>query len=134
MMKLTIIDFQQHTQGQGKLVAIEEGKEIPFDIKRIYYIYGCSTGERRGFHAHKNLKQLIFAIHGQCKVDFEDGKNKETILLDHPCKAIYIDRPLWREIYDFSSDCVLMVLASEIYLESDYIRDYEEFLCYVGRR
>lgn len=123
---------QQHGDARGQLVALEEKKEIPFDIKRVYYIYDTLEGVRRGFHAHKELKQLMICIHGSCKVLLDNGKEKEIVNLDEPHKGIFIQSNMWREMYDFSSDAVLLVLASEVYDESDYIRDYDKFLEYVN--
>lgn len=123
---------QQHGDERGQLVALEEKKEIPFDIKRVYYIYDTLEGVRRGFHAHKELKQLMLCIHGSCKVLLDDGKDKTTVVLNEPYKGIFIQSNMWREMYDFSPDAVLLVLASEIYDESDYIRDYNKFLEYVN--
>lgn len=123
---------QQHGDARGQLVALEEKKEIPFDIKRVYYIYDTLAGVHRGFHAHKSLKQLLICVHGSCKVILDNGREKETVLLDKPYEGIFIQNYIWREMYDFSPDAVLLVLASEIYDESDYIRDYDRFLRFVS--
>lgn len=123
---------QQHGDERGQLVALEEKKEIPFDIKRVYYIYDTLAGVRRGFHAHKNLKQLLICVHGSCKVLLDDGKEKEIVILDEPYKGIFLQSYIWREMYDFSPDAVLLVLASEVYDECDYIRNYDEFLRHVN--
>lgn len=122
---------QQHGDSRGQLVALEETKEIPFQIKRVYYIYETLADVRRGFHAHKKLKQLLICVHGSCKVLLDDGTDKEIVVLDKPYEGIFIQSNIWREMYDFSSDAVLLVLASENYDESDYIRDYDKFLEYV---
>jgi len=122
---------QQHGDARGQLVALEENKEIPFNIKRVYYIYDTLEGVRRGFHAHKELKQLLLCVHGSCKVLLDDGTDKEIVTLDKPYEGIFIQSNIWREMYDFSSDAVLLVLASEVYDEADYIRDYNKFLEYV---
>lgn len=131
-MKVEKFYAQQHGDDRGQLVALEEQKEIPFDIKRVYYIYDTMSGVRRGFHAHKSLKQLLICVHGSCKVLLDDGKEKEIVELDKPYEGIFIKNDMWREMYDFSEDAVLLVLASEVYDESDYIRDYDEFLEYVN--
>lgn len=131
-MKVEWFYAQQHGDTRGQLVALEEKKEIPFDIKRVYYIYDTLEGVRRGFHAHKELKQLMICVHGSCKVLLDDGKDKEIVVLDEPYKGIFIQSNMWREMYDFSSDAVLLVLASEVYDESDYIRDYDKFIEYVN--
>lgn len=123
--------FRVHNDVRGNLVAIEEEKDIPFQIKRIYYIYNVMEGAVRGLHAHKSLKQLLICIHGNCKVLLDDGKEKITVELDNPNLGLYISNAIWREMSDFSSDAVLLVLASEHYDENDYIRDYKEFLQFV---
>lgn len=133
MMEVITYSFQQHGDERGQLVAIEEDKNVPFQIKRIYYMYDTKNGVRRGFHAHKSLKQILICIHGSCKIHLDDGKNQKEILLNHPYEGIYISNNMWREMYDFSSDAVLLVLASDYYKEEDYIRDYNEFLKYVER-
>ena len=120
--------FQQHGDERGQLVALEEFKDIPFEIKRVYYMYDTSEGIHRGFHAHKTLKQILICIHGSCKVLLDNGEEKKIVSLEKPYEGLYIAHNMWREMYDFSPDAVLMVLASEYYDESDYIRDYDEFL------
>lgn len=122
---------QQHGDDRGQLVALEAQKEIPFEIKRVYYIYDTLAGVRRGFHAHKKLKQLLICVSGSCKILLDDGTDKEIVTLDKPYEGIFIQSNIWREMYDFSPDAVLLVLASEVYDESDYIRDYDKFLEYV---
>ena len=122
------IDFQKHGDDRGSLVVAEYEKEIPFLVKRIYYIYDVSDDKRRGFHSHKNLRQVYIAIHGSLKVMLDDGEKQETVLLDDPAKGLYIGHNVWREIFDFSQDAVLLVLASEKFSESDYIRNHDEFL------
>ena len=129
-MKIQKISFQQRGDDRGCLSVAEFGKELPFSVKRIYYIYNVIDGKRRGYHAHKKLQQIIFCISGKCNVMLTDGKEKVNLLLDKPYEAIYINDCIWREMYDFSEDAVLLVLASEIYDESDYIRDYDSFLQY----
>lgn len=123
--------FQEHGDERGQLIALEQFKEIPFQIKRIYYMYDTGKNVRRGYHAHKSLEQILVCVHGECKILLDDGKEKEIVVLDKPNEGIYIPNVLWREMYDFSSDAVLLVLASEVYNEEDYIRDYEEFLKYI---
>lgn len=131
-MKVERFYAQQHGDARGQLVALEEKKEIPFDIKRVYYIYNTLEGVHRGFHAHKSLKQLLICVHGSCKILLDNGQEKETVLLDKPYEGIFIQNNIWREMYDFSPDAVLLVLASDIYDESDYIRDYGQFLNFVS--
>ncbi len=120
------------TQDIGKLIAVERlSQQFPFDLKRIYYIFGADKTVRRGFHAHRNLKQMLVCVSGECKISLDDGKVRETVILDRADKALVIDKPLWREIFDFSENSVLMVLASETYNTEDYIWDYNEFLSYL---
>lgn len=123
--------FSIHGDDRGQLVALEELKDIPFDIKRVYYMYDTGAGVTRGYHAHKNLKQILICVHGSCRIRMDNGKEQETVLLDKPYEGLYVDNVVWREMFDFSPDAVLMVLASEYYDESDYIRNYEEFLEYL---
>ena len=120
--------FQPHGDDRGQLVALEEFKDIPFRIKRVYYMYDTKPGVRRGFHAHKKLEQILICIHGSCKILMDNGKEKKVVSLEKPYEGLYISNDIWREMYDFSEDAVLMVLASEVYNEDDYIRDYDEFL------
>ena len=128
-MKIKFINFEIKGDDRGNLIAIEEFKNIPFEIKRVYYIFDTKKGVRRGFHAHKNLKQVAICVKGSCKFLLDDGKEKiDNIILDSPNKGLLIEEMIWREMYDFSENCVLLVLASEHYNESDYIRDYREFL------
>ncbi|HAT8557792.1 TPA: WxcM-like domain-containing protein [Vibrio vulnificus] len=122
------IDFPVIGDERGNLIALEGMKDIPFEIKRIYYIFDTKQGVVRGLHAHRALKQVAIALKGSCRFLLDDGITKEEIILDCPTKGILIDSCLWREMHDFSEDCVLMVLASEHYDESDYIRDYQHFL------
>lgn len=127
--------FQQHGDDRGMLVALEEYNDIPFEIKRVYYMYDTKTGVRRGFHAHKNLEQILICIHGSCKILLDNGKGEKKIIsLEKPYEGLYISNEIWREMYDFSEDAVLLVLASELYREEDYIRDYNEFLDIVAEK
>ncbi len=129
-----IINFDIKGDDRGSLISIEQKKNLPFDIKRVYYIFKSSGNVRRGMHAHKKLKQLLVAVNGSCKLVIENGIFKECLLLDSPSKGIYIEEIVWREIYDFSDDCVLMVLTDDYYNEDDYIRNYEEFKRYVNAK
>ena len=137
-MKLTNMNnkilFQSHGDEQGTLIAIEECKDIPFHIKRVYYMYGTGDNVTRGRHAHKRLQQVLICVHGSCKIRLDDGKEQKIVSLDKQNEGLYIAHDIWREMFDFSSDAVLLVLASEPYDKSDYIRDYEEFLKYVKDR
>lgn len=120
--------FQQHGDHRGQLIALEELNDIPFEIKRVYYMYDTKEGVRRGYHAHKNLEQILICIHGSCKVLLDNGAETKVISLEKPYEGLYVANNMWREMYDFSPDAVLMVLASEVYNEEDYIRDYNTFL------
>lgn len=128
MTSYKIINFQTLGDERGSLIAIEEGYNVPFDIKRVYYIFDTKEGVVRGFHAHIHLKQICIAVKGSCTFVLDDGKKKEEIKLDNPNQGLLIEGLIWREMKDFSSDCVLMVIASEHYDENDYIRDYQQFI------
>lgn len=119
--------FQSHGDERGQLVALEEFKDVPFQIKRVYYMYDTIRDMHRGRHAHKNLEQILVCVHGSCKVLLDDGTEQEIVCLDKPNEGIYISGITWRELFDFSDGAVIMVLASEPYNENDYIRDYDEF-------
>ncbi len=121
------IDLTVCGDERGSLVSLEGNKNIPFEIKRVYYIYGTQLGVARGFHAHKNLKQLAVCISGKCRMVLDSGKQREEIWLDSPAKGLLIEEFIWREMHDFTPDCVLLVLASECYDDGDYIRDYQEY-------
>ena len=131
-MEIKKIQFQRHGDARGMLVALEENKEIPFKIKRVYYLYDTLADVTRGYHAHKSLQQILICVHGSCKIRLDDGRDKGVVTLDTPDEGIYVGNNMWREMFDFSPDAVLMVLASELYDEKDYIRDYDEFLKFVG--
>ena len=124
--------FQPHGDDRGQLVALEEFKDIPFEIKRVYYMYDTGKGVRRGFHAHKSLEQILICIHGSCKILLDNGTEKKVIPLEKPYEGLYIANNMWREMFDFSPDAVLLVLASDYYNENDYIRDYNQFLAFIG--
>lgn len=129
MKNCYIIDFNSIGDEQrGYLVSLEANKNIPFSVKRVYYTYGVPTDAKRGFHAHKNLEQVLVCTSGSLKVKCFDGKNEKIYSLDNPSKGLYMSNAIWREIYDYSENTVLMVLASELYDESDYIRNYDDFL------
>ena len=130
-MNVKRFGFLVHGDNRGQLVALEQNRNIPFEIKRVYYMYDTTPGVSRGFHAHKKLEQVLICVHGSCKVLLDDGVEKEMVTLDEPNKGLYISSNIWREMFDFSSDAVLMVLASELYDESDYIRNYDDFMNYV---
>lgn len=127
-LKIQFLQLQAHGDERGSLIALEEEKNIPFTIKRVYYLFDTGEGVRRGFHAHRSLKQVAIAVRGSCRFLLDDGKEKIDIRLDHPQQGLLIESFVWREMYDFSPDCVLMVLADNLYDESDYVRDYATFL------
>lgn len=126
--------FQPHGDERGQLVALEEYKDIPFAIRRVYYIYDTLEGVIRGGHAHKSLEQILVCIHGSCKIKLDNGFECKVVPLEKPYEGLYISNDMWREMYDFSSDAVLLVFASELYDENDYIRNYDEFLKFVDDR
>lgn len=127
-MDVKTINLNTFPDDRGFLTVGELGKDFDFPIKRFYYIYGVPGQVRRGFHAHKELRQLMICLHGSCMIDFDDGSEKITIKLDSPKTAIYVGPGIWREMYDFKDDAVLLVQTSEKYNENDYIRDYNCFL------
>ncbi|WP_039925236.1 sugar 3,4-ketoisomerase [Alishewanella aestuarii] len=131
MSLVKLIDLPSLGDERGSLVAIESLSNVPFEIQRVYYIFGTEKGISRGFHAHKNLQQLAICVAGKCRMLLDDGKTKESVWLTSPKQALIIGENIWREMHDFSDDCVLLVLASQHYDENDYIRDYSEFLRYV---
>lgn len=122
------VKFPALGDDRGSLVALEGNKSVPFDLKRVYYIFGTQPGVARGFHAHKALKQVAVCVTGKCKMLLDNGIEKTEVWLDSPIKGVVIDSMVWHEMHDFSQDCVLIVLASEHYDEADYIRDYESFI------
>ncbi len=125
---IELLNFKTLGDERGSLIALEENYNTPFAIKRVYYIFETKSGVRRGYHAHKYLKQLAICISGSCSFLLDDGTTKKNILLDSPNKGLLIEGLVWREMYDFSKDCVLLVIASEHFNEDDYIRDYDTFL------
>lgn len=127
-MNAEIISFQEHGDDRGMLVALEYDKECPFQIKRVYYMYDTKENVRRGYHAHRTLQQLLICVHGSCRIHLDDGIDTKEVLLDNPEIGLYIGQGIWREMYDFSPNAVLMSLASEVYDEKDYIRDYQQFV------
>ncbi|KZZ52454.1 dTDP-6-deoxy-3,4-keto-hexulose isomerase [Oleiphilus sp. HI0118] len=119
--------FSSLGDSRGELIALEQFKEIPFEIKRIYYIFQTAENVKRGFHAHQSLKQVAIALSGSCVFDVETESGSSSHLLDSPSKGLYMGGLVWREMRDFSHDCVLLVIASECYDEADYIRSYDAF-------
>ena len=125
-----VIELKKNKQKVGSSTSVESGLSFPFEIKRVYYIYDVPGGSDRGGHAHKELEQYIIATSGAFEVALDDGKNRKTIRLDRPNFALHIRKGIWRETKNFTSGSICMVLASEVYAESDYIYDYKEYLKY----
>ena len=129
----SIIELDRHhSERKGNLSVVENGITIPFDVKRVYYLYDIPGGVSRGSHAHKKLSQLIIAANGSFRVTLDDGKAKRSFVLNRCYQGLYVKPGLWRELDDFSSGAVCLVLASEVYQPEDYIRDYSEFLAFRG--
>lgn len=129
-MNYKIIDIPKINNTKGNIGVIENDT-IPFDVKRVYYLFDVPSGAKRGGHAHKKLKQVLIAISGSFDVVLKDGKSKETITLNRPDKGLLIENNIWRELENFSSGSVCLVLASEEFSEADYIRTYKEYLSFV---
>jgi dTDP-4-dehydrorhamnose 3,5-epimerase-like enzyme len=127
-MDYKLIEMKVMGDERGKLVSLESERNIPFELKRVYYIFDTLPNQERGKHAHKNMEQIIVAMDGACEFVLDDGKNRETVWLNRPDIGLYIGKNMWREMRNFSYGCKLMVLASDYYDESEYIRNYEDFL------
>lgn len=125
----TMVELDKHhSNRRGNLTVVENGQTLPFDVKRVYYLYDIPGGESRGAHAHKELSQLIIAASGSFRVTLDDGKVKRSFFLNRPYQGLYVKPGIWRDLDDFSSGAVCMVLASDVYMKEDYIRDYNEFV------
>jgi len=133
IMTYKLVNLQVFGDKDGSLISLESNKNVPFDIKRVYYIFGTAQGVRRGKHAHQRLKQLVICTSGSCKFLLDDGKSKDIVELSKPNEGLFLESLVWREMFDFSPDCVLMVLASAHYDEEEYIRNYDEFLEKAGK-
>lgn len=127
-MEVITYNFKMRGDERGSLIAIEENADIPFSIKRVYYIFDTQAGITRGLHAHRTLRQVLVCVKGTCQVLLDDGMEKISVPMDKVFRGLLVDPMIWHEMYDFSSNCVLLVLASDFYDESDYIRDYREFI------
>lgn len=123
---------KHHSDRKGNLTVVENGKDLPFNVQRAYYLYDVPGGESRGSHAHMELEQLIVAASGSFMVTLDDGREKRSFLLNRPYQGLYVKSGMWRDLSDFSSGAVALVLASDVYKEEDYIRDYQEFLQFRG--
>lgn len=122
------IEFKEKIDQRGSLVPLEVNDDIPFEIKRVYYIFNVKENRPRGFHAHKNLEQVMICMQGSCEIVLDNGVRKKSIVLNRPIEGLYVPKMVWREMHNFSKDCILLVLASDTYNEIDYIRSYDEFL------
>lgn len=129
-----LVDFSVINDDRGFLISLEQNKNIPFEVKRVYYIFNTKPGVRRGFHAHKELDQVLVCVKGSCTVLIDDAVNKKNVILSKANKGLYVGPMVWHEMYDFSEDCVLLVVASEIYDKNDYIGNYKQFKCEVERK
>lgn len=127
----SIIELSKHhSERKGNITVVQNGETVPFDVKRIYYLYDVPGGESRGAHAHRDLEQLIVAASGSFRVTLDDGNVKRSFILNRPYQGLYVKPGIWRDLDDFSSGAVCMVLASDIYKVEDYIRNYDDFLKY----
>jgi dTDP-4-dehydrorhamnose 3,5-epimerase-like enzyme len=113
---------------RGSLVAVETHQDLPFELQRVYYIFGTKEGVERGFHAHRNLQQVAVAVRGSCTMVLDNGAEKVEVQLNDPTQGLYIGSMIWRVMKDFTEDCVLLVFADNPYAENDYIRNYSDFL------
>lgn len=130
--RVQMLEFSQRGDERGYLVVVEGGNDIPFDIKRIFYIYGSDTSVIRGQHANRESEFVLINVAGQSKVRVKDGRGNEAVFsLNRPHTGIYLPKMVWKDMYDFSEDSVLLCLASEHYNPEEYIRDYEEFVAIV---
>lgn len=126
-MNINMMDFPKYTDKYGNLIPIEENETVPFEIKRVYYIYGVEPNVRRGFHSHVELEQVLICVSGEVKILVKTPDEEEIITLNNPEEGLYIGPMVWREMFDFSEDAVLLILASEHYNVEDYIRDYRNY-------
>ncbi|MCT2195584.1 FdtA/QdtA family cupin domain-containing protein [Paenibacillus sp. p3-SID1389] len=123
-----IIQLTEFGDERGLLTVVEGSNTIPFEIKRVFYIYGTANGVNRGLHAHYKTRQLLVSVSGSCTISLDDTKRKKEVVLDSPSKALLLEPNDWHEMYNFTPDCVLLVLASHLYDSEDYIRDYSKFV------
>ncbi|HUA78723.1 MAG TPA: FdtA/QdtA family cupin domain-containing protein [Dyella sp.] len=127
-MEIERVQLQQHGDNRGMLIALEQDRNVPFQIRRVYYLFATKGDVRRGQHAHRHLHQLAIAVRGSVTFLLDDGTGPVEVVLDDPTRGLVLGRMVWRELYDFSDDCVLMVLADQVYDPSDYITNYADFL------
>jgi len=128
MVNCRMIDFKVISDKRGDMIPLEYPKQLPFDLKRIYYIYNVVAGERRGYHSHNDLEQILICIHGKVKILIKTPEEEEVIELSSADKGLYIGPMIWREMFDFEDEAVLLVLASQKYDENDYIRNYDDYI------
>lgn len=128
MSIINIIDLSVIGDKRGSLISLEQCRNVPFEIKRVYYMYGMDSQLPRGFHAHKRLRQLAVCVNGSCEVLIDNGNSQEVVRLNDPSKGLLIEPYQWHVMQSFTRDCILMVLADDYYNESDYIRNYDDFL------
>lgn len=122
------IDLKSITDARGQLCVAETGTHLPFTPNRVYYLHSPQPGEPRGFHAHRALEQVAICVTGACRFVLDDGQQRESVQLDDPARGLYLGPMLWHQMHDFTPECVLLVLASAVYDEADYIRDYDVFI------
>lgn len=127
-MNYKVYTLKNFGDERGSLIPIEKNKNSDFEVKRVFYIYGTTKGTRRGVHANKYSKFLMVVMSGSCKVLVDDGYEKNIIELNHPNQALYLDKMVWKEMYDFSDNAVLLVISNQMYDENEYIRNYDEFI------
>jgi len=131
-VSVELLEFKEQGYDRGHLVVVEGNKDIPFDIKRIFYIYGSSPEVVRGQHANKRSEFVLINVAGNSKVKIDDGKGNEAVFsLNRPHTGIYLPKLIWKDMYDFSEDSVLLCLSSEHYDAEEYIRSYDEFIEYI---
>lgn len=133
-MEAKIIDLVKIVDPRGNLTVAEGCKDVPFDVKRVYWVYDVPAGENRGGHAHKQCQEFIIALSGSFHVTLDNGREQVTVLLNHPYQGLFVNTNTWRTLDDFSSGAVCLVLASESFDEADYIREYDAFLEYIKQR
>jgi len=126
-----VIDLPRRGDERGALVVAEAMADCPFEIRRVYWVFGTAEGVSRGFHAHHRTRQLAVCVSGSCDLRMNDGRETATIRLDSPDRALPIEPMVWHEMHNFSPDCVLLVMADAEYDEADYIRDFEAFTRYL---
>jgi dTDP-4-dehydrorhamnose 3,5-epimerase-like enzyme len=127
-MQIQRVQLQQHGDERGMLIALEKDRNVPFEIRRVYYLFATKNQVHRGQHAHRHLNQLAVTVRGSVKFLLDDGSGPVEVLLDDPSQGLLLGSMVWREMYDFSEDCVLMVLADQLYDPTDYITNYDDFL------